>query len=89
MPRCRDCKLFDPFPIEGECFREDSLGDVVEGDNDACGYFEPGPKPLVDELARMVRKLSDPKLQGMDREAYFALMDEADYLLECYEKERG
>jgi len=55
-----------------------------------CVDYEPRKMPLLmDELANMVWKLSDPKTQGLGEAAYAALIDEAEHLLERHKEEVG
>ena len=81
---CRTCRRIYPL---WRCTRPDVFDAEPTASHDC---HEPRETPLlVDELAKMVRTLSDPKAQGLDRAAYASLMDEADYVLERYQEEVG
>lgn len=43
---------------------------------------------LIDALAEMVRILSSPVFQGLDRATYFSIIDDAEHLLERYDDMR-
>lgn len=70
-----------------DCYYQDRLFcDSAE----LCLYHKKRETPLlVDALVGLVRKLSDPKTQGLEEATYAALIDEADYLLERYREEVG
>ena len=57
MPKCRDCKSLEWSPV---CRVHNLLNHVPVGDENAewdCSGFQPGPKPLVDELAEILEAI--------------------------------
>jgi len=57
MAKCKDCEFLGWNPV---CRRWHTLKMVPVGDHNAewdCSWFQPGLKPLVDELAEVARAL--------------------------------
>ena len=91
MGTCVDCKFFLPTQQVGAC----SLSQWVTRSTWHCTDYEPGPKPLVDELAEAsrsaldwLRRVSDPSNPLWSANIDYAIED-LEIVLARYEKEQA